>query len=433
MAQIINVPVCQGEQQVFLATPSLEGKVCQAYVASLAASIALLKDAGIGVTYCLQAGNCHVDDSRNGLVREFMLSDCTDLIFLDADIGWRPQDLLTLCEHDVPIVGGVYPKKTDEIEFPVHVIPGTVLQANDAGLVEVYSLPTGFLRIKRDVIDTLYQTHGQRRFRGQGQSENDPPFVILFERTYENGHRWSGDYAFCRKWAETGGKLFCDPRFYFIHAGSKEWSGCLGDYWRDTHGITRKIEQSKFDEAIKAIRNKSETTEHLINLVEGWNNNWSIQPEILDSIIQISREIKGPILELGSGLSTLILGIVTKQPVISLENSPIWATYVKSMLDKYFAYDVDLRCIPLQDYGDFEWYSVNNNFPDFSLVICDGPPRTVKGARSGLKKVYPFIKNAIIILDDPSIEMLDDLNKSLNMEFTMFGKSKPYAIGRKIQ
>jgi hypothetical protein len=206
MAQIINVTVCQGEQNVFLATPSLDGKVCQAYAASLAASIAALKDAGIGVTYCLQGGNCHVDDSRNGLIREFMMSDCTDLIFLDADIGWKAEDLLMLCRHDVAVVGGVYPKKTDDIEYPVHVIPGTVLQADEAGLVEVYALPTGFLRIRRDVIDTLYQTHGQRRYRGQGQAEGEPPYVILFERTYENGHRWSGDYAFCRKWAETGGK-----------------------------------------------------------------------------------------------------------------------------------------------------------------------------------------------------------------------------------
>jgi hypothetical protein len=198
-------------------------------------------------------------------------------------------------------------------------------------------------------------------------------------------------------------------------------------------GNRREIKQGKFDEAVKAIRNKTETIENLVDLVDGWKNDWSIQPEMIDAIIQLSREAKGPILECGSGLSTLILGLTTKQNVITLENSPIWATHVKAMLDKYFAYDVDLRCLPLQDYGDFEWYSICNNLPDFSLVICDGPPRSSKGARSGLKKVYPFIKNAIIVLDDPTVEMIDDLYKSLNMEFTIFGKTKPYAIGRKMQ
>lgn len=431
MTKIINVRVCEGipgNPDVFLATPSYDGKVGQAYTAALACSIVDLQKAGIGVTYCLMGNNCHVDDSRNGLVREFMMGSCTDLIFLDADIGWRPYDLVALALHSEPVVGGVYPKKTDEEAYPVHVEPGTALYANDAGLVEVHALPTGFLKISRVALDLLHENQGHRKFAGQGASAGDMPYTILFERTYENGHRWSGDYAFCRKWALEGGKLFVDPRFHFIHEGAKEWSGSLGDFWLKTHGVEDKIRDDRFNAALEAIKDGSHTVENLADLVDGWGNKWSAQIELLEACISMGKAATGPVLEFGSGLTTLVLGLVAKHGVIALEHSKFWGSYTEEHLKKY-GIEAEVRYAPLKDHGDFEWYD-GGELPKPALVVCDGPPRKTKGGRSGLLSMMDLIEGAAVVFDDPSTDALDAFKAAHPRAVTIsvLGTDKPIAI-----
>lgn len=429
MAKLATAEICQGTPSVFLATPSYDGKVSQVYTISLARSIAALKDAGIGVTYCLLGGNCHVDDARNGLVREFLDTDCTDLVFLDADIGWRACDLVELVRHDALIVGGVYPKKGDTEDYPVYVAPGTVLTPNEAGLVEVEALPTGFLRISRKAILSLLETHGQRKYKGQNWKEGDSIYTILFERTWEDGVRWSGDYAFCRKWIESGGQLFVDPRFYFVHEGSQEWGGSLGDFWRKKHGVEKIEKEIKFKSALNKLRAGTETTEDLVRLVEGWGNEWSAQPELLDAMIQMARQATGPILECGSGLSSLVLGCVTSQPVISLEHDPIWAAYTQKVLEQHGVANVHIQCAPLTDYGPYEWYTPISELPDFTVVVCDGPPRDTKGGRNGLGSVREKVVNAVLLLDDPAGDTMRSLGDELGVTFHILGEYKPYAIG----
>ncbi len=122
--------------RVFIATPSYTGKVDNTYLFSLMQSIPKLERAGICVDHYLLCYNCHVDDGRNGIVRDFLLSDCTDLVFIDADVAWQADDLLKLIKYDRDVVAGVYPKRaTHDLEFPVWVEPGAVLQADSDGLV----------------------------------------------------------------------------------------------------------------------------------------------------------------------------------------------------------------------------------------------------------------------------------------------------------
>ncbi len=186
--------------RVFLAVPTGSGDITAPCVASLLEGVQALRAFGFAVDFCIEAGNCHVDDARNSLVREFLKTDCADLVFIDADVGFDPVDLVRLCQFDRDVVGGVYPKKEEPEGFPV-LVEGS-LQAEADGLVEVKGLPTGFLRIRRPVLETLRDK--AESFIGQA---GDPvPYHVIFERRIEDGKRWSGDYAFCRKWLAEGGK-----------------------------------------------------------------------------------------------------------------------------------------------------------------------------------------------------------------------------------
>lgn len=439
MTKLVNVTVSKGFPRVFLATPSYDGRAGQAYTASLVASIPALIGAGFGVTYCLLGENCHVDDARNALVREFIKTDCTDLVFLDADIGWRPEDLLSLLRHPVPIVGGAYPKKGNGEEYPVHVAPGTSLQADENGLVQVDGLPTGFLRIQRAAMERMLHAHGHRQFLGQDKSDTIP-YSILFERTYKDGHRWSGDYAFCRKWAEIGGALYVDPRFEFIHEGTAQWSGSLGEHWREKHGINALMRQERFDAAVEDLRHGRETIETWTYLYQGWNNPYAAKPELLAVIANLARSADGPILECGSGLSSLVLGLCSRFQVWTLEDDPIYASYTSRMLNKYNISNVEVYNCPLRFYENSKWYDIDlhedinivNPYINFSLAIVDGPPRNLVYSRIGIKCLKRSLINANILIDDADENTIQEFSNEFERELKLIGEHKNIAVGVRV-
>ena len=146
-----GAPISQ--QKVLLATPTYD-KLGAAYTEALFHSSDALAKAGIASELCILAGDCHVDDARNFLVRNFLESDCTDLVFLDADVAWPPEALVELLRYDRDVVAGLYPLKSRTENFPVRLLPDKVWAEVD-GLLEVESVPTGFLRIRRSVLERM--------------------------------------------------------------------------------------------------------------------------------------------------------------------------------------------------------------------------------------------------------------------------------------
>jgi len=176
----------------------------------------------------------------------------------------------------------------------------------------------------------------------------------------------------------------------------------------------------------------------LADLIYGWGNaTWSALEEYLAACIHHAMASRGPILECGSGLSTILLGVIAKkrgQSHWAFEHKPEWATKVQIYLDKYKLDSVVLCLNPLKDYGNFCWYDPPlESIPDrFSLVICDGPPGSTKGGRYGvvpimLERLEP---GCVILLDDahrtPEIEIAKRWATELDSTFEICGAKKPY-------
>lgn len=146
----------------------------------------------------------------------------------------------------------------------------------------------------------------------------------------------------------------------------------------------------------------------LRQLVGGWSNRWySANTNLLDAILDWLPKTSGPILECGSGLSTLLLAAAAAQSgrtVISLENNAAWACRVLSAVPAHLRPYASVKLAPIGDFGDFEWYSVKpEDLPSsIGLVICDGPPGTTRGGRYGLAPVLArsLAAGCIVILDD---------------------------------
>lgn len=385
-------------RRVFVGLPQGDGKAFASHISSLVHAEAALHEAGWAMDCGIEASNCHVDDTRNSLVREFMGTDCEKFLFIDSDVSWRDEDLVRLVCHDRDIVAGVYPKKTDTPEFPVYLTRGE-LWAEADGLLEVERAPTGFLCIKRGVLEALEAK--AVRYNGNGRKATEHPYALIFERTNtpEDGRRWSGDYSFCNKAKALGYRIFVDPEMHFGHAGTKTWSGCLGDHLRTRAGL----DHPRFNAAVDSIRLDGANAENLIDLFTLAGNDYAASPEMLFAAYNFALNAKGPILECGSGLTTLVMGIAAERSGVAVHSLEHELDWVRTMRKRLRGMDrVFLHHAPLEEYWpDFVSYRIPVALEslDYSILVCDGPQR--KWGRDGVFRLLERqISGAHWLIDD---------------------------------
>jgi hypothetical protein len=141
----------------------------------------------------------------------------------------------------------------------------------------------------------------------------------------------------------------------------------------------------------------------------GWGNeSYSGHPEYLEEVIRRCSTTSGPVLECGSGLTTVLLGLFAGRrgvQVWTLEHDPKWYEHTAAALRRFRIEGVELVLAPLRDYGEFSWYDApTERMPQrFGVVVCDGPPqKTTLGDRYGLLPVMRerLSPGSVIVFDD---------------------------------
>ena len=140
----------------------------------------------------------------------------------------------------------------------------------------------------------------------------------------------------------------------------------------------------------------------------GWDNQgWDAKLDYLEEIARRAAATEGPILECGSGLTTLVVGHLAGRRKIetwSLEQHKAWYQRVAHAIERHHVPEVNLCFSPLRDYKQFYWYDppLNRMPATFSLVICDGPGNWTNGGRYGLLPILGdrLAPGAVILFDD---------------------------------
>jgi len=176
----------------------------------------------------------------------------------------------------------------------------------------------------------------------------------------------------------------------------------------------------------------------LTDLIYGWGNDaWSAQDEYLAACVELALATPGPILECGSGLSTILVGAIAHIRGLrywTLEHLPEWAARVRQQLRRYQIDWVQMSVKPLKDYGEFCWYNPPlDEMPDeFAFVLCDGPPGTGKGGRYGLVPIMreQLKPGCVIMLDDAGREqeraIAQRWQAELGASCETLGSTKPF-------
>jgi hypothetical protein len=199
----------------------------------------------------MRDGDALITRARANLVTLFLDNpSATHLLFVDADIGFDPDQVFRLIESGADVVAGVYPikrvnwdkaKRMLESNWPS--MPSAaldyVLEIDDPdhvvavnGFTRVRFAGTGFLMIRRHVLETMCRHPAYAALQFFGEHSHDelagsPNRFALFECMIDakTGTYLSEDFAFCRRWTDIGGEIWADLQSHLDHVGPSVFHG----------------------------------------------------------------------------------------------------------------------------------------------------------------------------------------------------------------
>jgi hypothetical protein len=243
-----------GEQltktHLVIATPCYGGQVFQNYFMSIIKLIFLTNQAQIPISFLVRGGDSLIPRIRNSIVAEVLANKSfTHLLWIDADIGFDPAAVIRLLGADLDVACGLYPLKKlvwpDELpqgmsraqfeaiytHYPYNPVPDAKIDAE--GFIEVLDAPTGFMMIKREVLEKMCDAYPGLKYtpdhmlgmEGIKDAIHDHHYRLFDVMTEENGRYLSEDYAFCRRWQNIGGKIHIDATSNLSHQGGHMYTG----------------------------------------------------------------------------------------------------------------------------------------------------------------------------------------------------------------
>jgi hypothetical protein len=252
------------KRKLMVLTPMYGGVCYQTFCSSFAALCIKAQKMGIHLEARFLTNESLIPRARN-YVSDYFLnhSDCTHAIFIDADIGFNPDDVIVMLaamsdESPYDIMCGPYPKKNiswEKVKLAVdkgagdkdpnelaNYIGDYVLTPLNNGIsqvslsepFEVSEAGTGFMMIRRKTFDvvkkaTPHLSYTPNHIRSDiFDGKTDIHAFFHCEIDPDTNTYMSEDYFFCKIARKAGLKVWMVPDIVLTHTGTYEFSGSLG-------------------------------------------------------------------------------------------------------------------------------------------------------------------------------------------------------------
>lgn len=209
-------------RSLFIAIPAYDGKVSIKLAYTIAQLMPAALRAGVSVKLGHVSGCSIITMARNMLVDQFLKTDCTDLLFIDADVIAEPDHILRLMAQsgDKDVTAGAYPRRRKDKMFfmDLHFDEKGDLEF-EGSMMRVNRVGTGFMLVRRNVIEALAER--AEKYLGQdgvGQIAN------VFEFKLKDGMFVGEDYSFCDAARALGYKVWLDVEISLPHVGTEEFT-----------------------------------------------------------------------------------------------------------------------------------------------------------------------------------------------------------------
>ncbi len=248
--------------RLMVATPIYEG--AQGGYVRAALGLALqAQAAGVPVRFEFILYQPSITRARNLLAGMFLASDCTHLLFVDADIDFTAGDVFSMVRAmdghpECGVLGAAYPRRMinwrnvaeaarkgfgadnpAEIgrfagEFALQFLnPQQSFALTD--LVELTRLGTALMLIRRDVLEGTARANPDILFRPD-PAERETHRLGEFAHAFfypmidpDTRSLLSDDYAFCRRIRDAGFRIWLAPWVRTTHSGPAVFQGSLAD------------------------------------------------------------------------------------------------------------------------------------------------------------------------------------------------------------
>ena len=217
--------------KIFFGIPAYDHKVSLKQAISLMRFAQQAPQHGIEITMGSICGCSVVSRARNLLVQDFLESDATELMFIDSDINFQPEDIIRLMawvtEDNIDIAAGIpcarkaektYIVKLDEDEKGVTM--------NGMGLVRAQRVATAFMMIKRKVIEDLVKDNPEWHYWDERTGRS---MSAIFDFAVKDNSYVGEDYLFCDRARAAGFQVWVDPTIKLGHMGVQEYEGDYGN------------------------------------------------------------------------------------------------------------------------------------------------------------------------------------------------------------
>ena len=203
-------------------TPCYGGVVTSKYFHSVMNLGQYLSKVGVSMSVETLPNCSLISLGRNIMVQRALQDpDWTHLMWIDADIEFDPRCIHSMLVDDKDIIGGMYPKKGLPIDFASSPMRGG---EDTEYLMETDYCATGFLLIKRKVIEGMIEFYPERQFFYQGSDQFYDLFPSFIDTESPNRLYLTEDYGFCKLARKAGYKSFMSKRFALSHHGSYTFS-----------------------------------------------------------------------------------------------------------------------------------------------------------------------------------------------------------------
>ena len=221
---------------VHYCTPCYAGQISEPYFRSWTKGHMMFTKYDIPYSITTSANESLISRARCHMVAYFMANpEATHMMFIDADINFDAVDILHMLQHDKDVIVGAYPKKEldwdsikDAVERGLDDQSIKDTAANYAmnpdwdyneetdtrklhienGLVRLKDAATGFMLIKRSVIEKMVESYPELYFNNDLRFEKEFTkwTYLFFDCMHEEDTKryLSEDYAFCRRWQQLG-------------------------------------------------------------------------------------------------------------------------------------------------------------------------------------------------------------------------------------
>ena len=266
------------KRKIFVATPMYGGMCGGQYTKSCVDLQKLCDHYGVEIDFFFLFNESLITRARNYCVDEFLRNEnYTHLMFIDSDIGFNPNDVLTLAaiaepDSDKDIVCGPYPKKTISWEkIKVAVDKGFADEnpqklsnyvgdyvfnpangVNEIPLdkpVEVLEGGTGFMMIQRKTFGKFAESYPELKYTPDhvrsANFDGSRQIMCYFDALIDDdSNRYlSEDYMFCQWSRKIGLKVWMCPWMNMSHTGSYVFGGSLIDLAQIGAAATADVSQ----------------------------------------------------------------------------------------------------------------------------------------------------------------------------------------------